>query len=185
MAQISHDGIRWSNADADRIVLSEYNPQWTSLFAEEAQAIQTVIGNDFEYHIEHFGSTAIPGMTAKPIIDIMLVVPDQEVWSCLITRLEKLGYVYWADNPQTDRMFFVKGMPPYGTGRTHHVHVRKKPDDEILFRDYLISHPEEASRYEQLKRDLAKRYPTAREAYTNGKSELVKEILERALSSIT
>jgi len=135
-----------------------------------------------DYRIEHFGSTAIPALAAKPIIDIMLIVPEVSLWPQLIAPMESLGYVYWAENPRRDRMFFVKGMPPFGTGRTHHVHVRA-PDDsesELLFRDYLRGHPEEAVRYAGLKRDLAARFPADRDAYGNAKAEFVVGIAAKA-----
>jgi len=87
-------------------------------------------------------------------------------------------------------MFFVKGMPPFGAGRTHHIHVRTPTDARapilfapILFRDFLRNHPEAASRYATLKRELARRYSTDRDAYTDGKARLVDEILRKALSS--
>ena len=65
----------------------------------------------------------MPGLAAKPIIDIVLEVPDRAAWPSLIEPLQRLAYVHWAENPDTTKMFFVKGMPPFGTGRTHHVHA--------------------------------------------------------------
>ena len=101
----------------------------------------------------------------------------------IIKPLEKLGYVYWADNPDETKMFFVKGMPPYGEKRTHHAHV-VEIDGEFwqrrLFRDYLRIHSEEALRYEKLKRDLAVKFRDDREAYTEGKSDYVAEVMEKA-----
>lgn len=79
-------------------------------------------------------------------------------------------------------MFFVKGMPPYGERRTHHIHVRTPADakDAILFRDYLRSHREAAAQYEALKREMASLYPTDREAYTRGKKIFIETILTEA-----
>lgn len=134
------------------------------------------------FRLEHFGSTAIPGMAAKPIIDIMLVSDEPSRWPTLVGPLERLEYVFWADNPRRDRMFFVKGMPPFGPRRTHHVHVRT-PDDArpaLVFSEYLRRHPEDGARYARLKRDLEARYPTDREVYTTGKEEFVAEIVRRA-----
>ncbi len=103
--------------------------------------------------MEHFGSTAVPQLSAKPIIDIFIILDDLPIWPTLIQPLANLGYVYWAENPRSDRMFFVKGMPPHGRRRTHHVHVRKAGDAmaELQFRDWLREHPDDASRYEKLK----------------------------------
>ena len=131
--------------------------------------------------IEHFGSTAVPGLAAKPIIDILIAV--RSLARAKITMIEPilaLGYVYWSENPKTDRMFFVKGMPPYGERRTHHVHITE-PDGEmwqrrLAFRDYLRANPDEARRYEALKRDLAARFPADREAYTGAKTGTVEAI---------
>lgn len=178
MNQVIHDGQRWSNADADRIILVEQNCGWADLFAQEAKSIRAVLDHDLNPTIEHFGSTAIPGIAAKPIIDIMIILPRTDPWERLIAPLESLNYVYWAENPHPERMFFVKGMPPYGHGRTHHVHVRQPADAkrELLFRDYLKAHPVEAKRYEMLKRSLAATYPHNREAYTKGKDGFIQEI---------
>ena len=179
--QVTHDGQRWSNAESDRIELCPYNPSWPVRFAEEAAAIQSVLMNGFPYILEHVGSTAIPGLVAKPIIDIVLLVPDRERWPSLIEPLQRLGYVYWAENPDKSKMFFVKGMPPFGAGRTHHVHVHIPANAraKVCFRDYLIEHPEEAMRYAALKRELAARFPTDRDAYTQGKAEFVREVLQK------
>jgi GrpB-like predicted nucleotidyltransferase (UPF0157 family) len=138
--------------------------------------------------IEHFGSTAVPGLAAKPIIDILIAVMSlARAKATLVEPITSLGYVYWAENPKTDRMFFVKGMPPYGERRTHHVHITE-PDGEmwrrrLAFRDYLRARPDEARRYEALKRDLAVRYPTDREGYTNAKTEFVEAVYRRMGSS--
>lgn len=181
-SEVTHDGTRWSNAEKDRVAIADYDPAWPARFAEEAQAVREAIAGKARFRIEHFGSTAVEGLAAKPVIDIMVVSDEREAWPRLVAPIEALGYAYWADNPRTDRMFFVKGMPPYGERRTHHVHVRTPEDsaDALLFRDYLRSHPDEAKRYEQLKRKLAKKYPTDREAYTEAKEAFVSEIVKRA-----
>ena len=132
--------------------------------------------------LDHFGSTAIPGLAAKPIIDIMVTVDKPSQWPKLIEPIQGLGYVFWADNPRRDRMFFVKGMPPFGKGHTHHLHVRTPADARasIFFRDYLRRHPEDAARDAALKRELAERYSTDRDGYTDGKASFVNAILARA-----
>lgn len=130
-------------------------------------------------------ATAIPGLAAKPIIDIMLIpATDQARWPRLIEPIQTLGYVFWAENPRQDRMFFVKGMPPFGERRTHHIHVRTRSDAEtaLLFRDHLRRHPEDLARYASLKRDLATRHTTDRDAYTEGKSQFVDGVIRKARS---
>jgi GrpB-like predicted nucleotidyltransferase (UPF0157 family) len=182
MTRVTHDGARWSNADIDPIELAPYDPRWPALFAAEAAALRGVLPADLAYGIEHFGSTAIPGIDAKPIIDIMVAVADRARWPELIAPIESLGHVYWADNPDPRHLLFVKGMPPFGTGRTHHVHVWEPAAAApmLRFRDYLIAHPDAATRYTALKHELARRYRTDREAYSEAKSEFVAEILRLA-----
>jgi GrpB-like predicted nucleotidyltransferase (UPF0157 family) len=176
---LTHDGRRWSNAEADRVDLVPYDPSWPARFAAEAAAIRAALGDGFAYEVLHAGSTAVPGLAAKPIVDVVLAVPDRTRWPSLVPALTGLGYVYWAENPDTTTMFFVKGMPPYGTGRTHHVHVHGPyaAATVVRFRDHLIAHPEDAARYEALKRDLAVRFPTDRDAYTKGKGAFVEAAL--------
>jgi len=179
MRRVTFDGRRWSNAAADRLELSEPDIRWPVHFAREAKRIRAVLEDDLDPTIEHVGSTAIAGIAAKPIIDIVIILPPGIHRGRLVAPLESLDYVYWAEHPRSDRMFFVKGMPPYGKRRTHHVHVRSPADarDMLLFRDHLNKHPDIAARYEALKRRLVRQYPTDREAYTRGKDRFVEAVL--------
>jgi GrpB-like predicted nucleotidyltransferase (UPF0157 family) len=179
---VTHDGSRWSNADNDRVEVHAYDPEWPAKFAVEAASIRSALGEAFNYSIEHVGSTAVPGLAAKPIIDIILVIPDRNRWPELVTPLERLGYIYWATNPDPNSMFFVKGMPPFGSKRTHHVHVRSPEALAllVLFRDFLIANPAEAHRYDELKRDLAFRFERDRDAYGAGKTKFVEDIVQKA-----
>lgn len=178
---ISHDGERWSNADDDAIELSASDASWPSRFNAEAAAIRSALGDGFVYNVHHIGSTAVTALAAKPIIDIILEVPDRAVWPSLIEPLQRLGYVHWEANPDKKKMFFVKGMPPGGKGRSHHIHVHTPDAVEpaIRFRDYLSAHPEEMRRYEKLKRQLAAKFATDREGYTRGKDGFVQEVLRK------
>jgi GrpB-like predicted nucleotidyltransferase (UPF0157 family) len=168
----------------DEIEIVEYDPRWPALFEEEAARLRAVLDRDLILGLEHFGSTAIPGTAAKPIIDILIAVRSVvEARDRFVEPLRALDYVFWAENPKTDRLFFVKGMPPYGPRRTHHVHVCEKEGEQwqrLPFRDYLRTHPDEAARYTHLKRELAVRHRTDREAYTAAKSAFVEEILVKA-----
>ncbi len=174
----------------DEITLVDYNPQWPEQFRAEAIRIEASLG-DSVVVIEHFGSTAIPGLSAKPIIDLLVAVRSlTEARTRAVPALEALGYAYWPTDPAPDRMFFVKGLVP--GPRTHHVHVvdlsvSHDPRlgeftfaDRLLFRDYLRAHPEEAKCYAALKRDLATRFSEDREAYTGGKTEYVYSIVQKA-----
>ena len=134
--------------------------------------------------IQHIGSTAIPGLAAKPIIDIYVGVTSIQEAQQAIKPIEELGYQFWTDNPNKEKMFFVKGMPPFGAGRTHHVHIVEHNSNywraRILFRDYLRSHVDEAQKYEQLKYQLMQEHPLDREAYTDAKAEFITEVLKKA-----
>jgi GrpB-like predicted nucleotidyltransferase (UPF0157 family) len=130
------------------------------------------------------GRSAVPGLSAKPIIDILIAVRSlEDAQASFVDALRNLDYVYWADNPKQDRMFFVKGMPPFGSGRSHHVHVTETQGEmwqRLAFRDYLRAHPEEAAIYAQLKRRLATEHQTDREAYTAAKSAYVESVMRKA-----
>lgn len=169
---------------SDRIEIVDPDPQWPDKFIEEKRRIAEELAGETVLTIEHVGSTAVPGLSAKPIIDIMIAVPSVErARGCFPEALKALDYVFWADNPDADRLFFVKGMPPFGERRTHHVHVCE-PDrlmtDRLAFRDYLRAHPDEARRYADLKDELAARHGEDREGYTRGKDGFVARILELA-----
>ena len=167
----------------DEVVIVEYNPNWVLLFEQEATRIREVLDENLVTRIEHFGSTAVPGLAAKPIIDLLVGVRSLvEAKQVAVLQLETLGYAYWFDNPDPQRMFFVKGLPP-NSPRTHHIHMIE-PDsllwERLLFRDYLRKHPDEAARYAQLKRHLAQHLSANREAYTSGKTEYVKSVMQKA-----
>ncbi len=178
---VTNNGQRWNNAGEETIEVFDPDPSWPDQFVTESCAIQKALG-PLQPQIEHFGSTAIPKLPAKPIIDIFVIIEDVAVWPHLITPLSNLGYAYWDGNPRTDRMFFVKGMPPFGRRRSHHVHVRTPADtrSELRFRDWLRAHPADAARYAALKQELVKRFAADREAYTAAKSEFIQEILRAA-----
>jgi len=168
------------NHAVDDVEIVPYDPVWVSLFDTEAARLRAALDPGLVAGIEHFGSTAVPGLAAKPIIDILVAVTSlATAMATMVEPIKALGYAYWAENPKPDRMFFVKGMPPYGERRTHHVHITQ-PDGEMWrrrlpFRDYLRANPDEARRYETLKRDLATRFPADRERYTDAKSEYLEE----------
>jgi Uncharacterized conserved protein len=165
----------------DIVELASADPTWPDRFARESAAIRAALGSASEgLVIEHVGSTAVQGLAAKPVIDI-LIVPPHGTWplGALLSAMPKLGYLFWADDPEPQHMFFVKGLPPLGEGRTHHVHVypRERAIPVLVFRDYLRSHSEAAGAYEALKKELAGKYPTDREAYTRGKDAFVARVL--------
>jgi GrpB-like predicted nucleotidyltransferase (UPF0157 family) len=169
----------------DEVEIVDYDRRWPLLFDEEANRLRAVLEPSLIVGLEHFGSTAIPGLSAKPIIDILIAVRSLAVARATFGEaLRKLDYVYWADNPKKDRMFFVKGMPPFGSRRSHHVHVTEPHGEmwqRLAFRDYLRAHPEEAGTYGRLKRRLAAEHRADREAYTDAKSAYVERVMQKAI----
>ena len=159
MSGVAHDGNRWSNADQDRVDLVPYDPGWPAQYEAEARTIRTALAGLSDFELAHFGSTAIPGLAAKPIIDIMLISAGRSAWPTLIEPIKA-----------------------FGTGRTHHLHVRTPEDARValVFCDHIRRHPEEAARYAALKRELAARCPTDRDAHTEGKARYVDDIVRRA-----
>lgn len=167
---------------ADCIDLVPYNEQWPILAKEEMNILREQLPQHSIIDIQHVGSTAIPGMISKPTIDIQIAVDNlKKIKPDFIAILTKLGYQFWAENPDPERLFFVKGLPPFGEKRTHHVHVvepsSKHWKEKLLFRDYLISHPEVAQEYVKLKQTLAKNHKYDREAYTNEKAAFIMKII--------
>jgi GrpB-like predicted nucleotidyltransferase (UPF0157 family) len=169
------------DAAEDRIELVDPDPSWPGQYAAEASALIQVLPRAAGVCLEHFGSTAIPDIRAKPIIDILVIHPYPGLWRDLIGPIASLGYVFWPENPRKDRMFFVKGMPPFGPRRTHHVHVRVPSDakTELLFRDALRGDRMLARRYAELKDALAVRYRHDRDACTEAKTDFIAEVLRR------
>lgn len=169
----------------DHVEIVPYNSSWPHDARIEIEKLKAALPLNCIVDIQHVGSTAIPGLSAKPIIDIQIAAKSlDEMKVIAVPALQKLGYEYWYDNPDPERMFFVKGMPPYGEKRTHHVHIveptSKHWEGKVLFRDFLISHPEAANEYEQLKIELAQQHTFDREQYTDAKGEFVNKILKLA-----
>lgn len=172
----------------DHVNLVSYNSEWPSLAQAEIDKIKSIFPVDAIIDIQHVGSTAIPDLSAKkPILDIQIAVPSLENMKLMaVPILQKMGYEYWANNPDPKRMFFVKGMPPYGEKRTHHVHIFEQDSDhwcnKLIFRDYLRSHPDVAKEYERLKFKLAEEHLYDREKYTDEKLDFVNKVLQLAKS---
>ncbi len=166
---------------SDSIQLVEYEPSWPEKFAKFSESLYELLGSDIALKIEHHGSTSIPGMIAKPIIDILVIVPSfSEARQRVIPLLNDPEWEYvWYHN----HMALVKRDKFMGK-RTHHVHMMpecKMFKRYLAFRDYLRAHPEAASRYAALKRKLAAKHRDDREQYTSAKAAFVNEIVELAM----
>lgn len=164
------------------IVVEDYDPQWPDRFgeihAELAAALDGLAGA-----IEHVGSTAVPGLAAKPILDIDVLLKNAGDLPQVVERLEPLGYRYQGDLGIAGRDAFQQ---PAGTF-PHHLYVCAPNGEEyhrhLAFRDYLRGHADISAHYARLKRELAARAPADRDEYTRGKSHFVVEVLLLAMGS--
>jgi GrpB-like predicted nucleotidyltransferase (UPF0157 family) len=167
------------------IILREYNPDYPAWFEEEKDNLIQLIGMEKIVRIRHIGSTSVPGLLAKPTIDIMLEIADNTDIDTLITSLHEPEYICL--NPPTTptpppHITFIKGYTATGFAeRVFHIHVRYKGDwDEPLFRNYLIAHPDTAAEYAELKRGLFGEFVHNRDGYTYAKTEFINNIMKKA-----
>jgi GrpB-like predicted nucleotidyltransferase (UPF0157 family) len=166
--------------DRKIVELVSYKKEWKTLFQKEKKLLLSAIG-DFAPAVEHIGSTAIPQLEAKPIIDIMIGVRDFSEVEKYLSPLRKIGYEYRGELGIKGRPFFRKGT---ATASTHHLSLVRFGGEiwtrQLFFRDYLLEHAEAARSYGELKRDLAAKFKNDREAYTNAKTEFIEEILRKS-----
>jgi GrpB-like predicted nucleotidyltransferase (UPF0157 family) len=173
----------------EEIAIVPYNPHWPEMFRREKDHLLSCLPNDLIRRIEHFGSTAVPGLAAKPVVDMLVEVTDLQATRVrIVPVLEAQGYDYFwrpthGDDGPPFYAWFIKRQP--GTGaRTHHIHMVEATFvehwDRLLFRDYLAKHPAVAKAYESLKVRLASIAPNDRVAYTRGKTEFILEVTEQA-----
>jgi GrpB-like predicted nucleotidyltransferase (UPF0157 family) len=158
------------------VLVRAYTTDWPRLFREERERLQACIG-DLVRDIQHIGSTAVPGLDAKPVLDIGVAVDSFEgAFSC-IPLLESIGYVYEGELGIPRRHYFWKGRP-----RTHQLHMNERRSDDwkrtIAFRDTLRRRADLALAYAALKRDLARKHPENLAAYTEGKTPFIEDVLK-------
>ena len=178
---------RVRRAVQENIAIVSYDPRWPQLFEQECDHLRSCLPHELLGRIEHFGSTAVPGLPAKPIIDMLIEVTDLEAAkSDIVPVLESQGYDYFW------RPTFGDDTPPYYAwfikrdrdgARTHHIHMIEanlafyEHWDRLRFRDYLIAHPDVARSYAELKTRLAAAHPNDRVAYAVGKSDFIAKIM--------
>ena len=160
-----------------------YDPAWVEAAQAEMKRICSALG-DLVVAIHHIGSTAIPGIHAKPVLDFMVEVQDLEQLDLQTTAMEALGYEAMGEYGIPDRRFFRK-KNEQGV-RTHHVHSFQVGSQgglrHLAFRDYMIAHPQVAQAYSDLKRSLARQHPEDRQAYIEGKDPFIKEHEQKAIA---
>ena len=157
------------------------SPQWREAFAAEAEHVAAALGNNV-VAIHHIGSTAIPTIFAKPIIDLLVEVKDIAEVDDKRSAMDSLGYKVKGEYGIPGRRYFSKDNSE-GI-RTHHVHAFESGSDQIerhlAFRDYLITHPKDAQIYSELKRKLAQKHPYDVQAYMDGKDDFIKDVDQKA-----
>lgn len=165
------------------IILSDHKPAWKQKYLKQESSLKKAIGVDSILKMNHIGSTAIPGLISKPTIDVLIEIRQDIRLPEIISTMKKAGYRYThkPDNP-APHMMFIKGYTRKGfKGQAFHVHIRYPGDwDEIVFRDYLLSHPEVAHEYGKLKLELKNQFEHDRDAYTNGKTDFIKGVCSLA-----
>lgn len=156
-----------------------HDPNWSRQYKEEAERITNILDKEIAA-IHHIGSTAIPNISAKPIIDILIEVTSIERIDSYNLLMESIGYIPKGEYGIIGRRFFTKGENP----RTHHLHIFEAGNLEIErhlnFRDYMIAHQLEAEEYSQLKAQLAEKYRYDIDAYIAGKDSFIKSIDKKA-----
>ncbi len=181
------DRIRRVTSEPVEIV--DYDPEWPAAFERERRHLLACLPQGLVVRIEHFGSTAVPGLAAKPIIDVLVEVTDlAAVRERVAPLLESQGYEYFwrptfGDVGEPFYAWFIKRDSATGK-RTHHIHMVEggftSHWDRLLFRDYLIAHPDVAAQYGALKRRLAAEASTDRVLYTEAKGEFIRRVTDTA-----
>jgi GrpB-like predicted nucleotidyltransferase (UPF0157 family) len=178
---------RIAAAIREEIAIVPYDPAWPRLFEIEAANLRSRLPRSLINRIEHFGSTAVSGLAAKPVIDMLVEVTSlAETKKRIVPVLEAEGYDYFwrpthGDDGPPFYAWFIKRNS--ANVRTHHIHMVEghfEHWEALLFRDYLIEHPGTAREYETLKLSLAEAFPNDRVAYTNGKTEFIVRVTQAA-----
>ena len=165
-----------------RVEVVPYDPAWVDAFLEGAADLERLLGGEI-VAVHHIGSTSVPGLAAKPIIDMLVEVRDIAAIDGYDDIMRAAGYLPKGEHGLARRRFFIRGT---GVTRSHHVHVYAVGDHSLrrhlAFRDYLRCHPKECAAYAALKYALARRFPTDAAGYVDGKADFVLALEARALA---
>lgn len=165
--------------ESGMVTVVPYDPRWPALFDQAARELDDALG-PFITAVHHVGSTAVPGLCAKPVLDLLVSIPSFDEAVELAPRLEALGYEFRPDEEVPDRHYFRRRR---GTARTHHLSLAEPSSRHhrvtLAFRDALRADPREAEVYAALKLELARRFPHDRAAYLEGKSTFVARVLSK------
>ncbi|PUU94885.1 MAG: hypothetical protein CI947_425 [Halanaerobium sp.] len=161
------------------IILKEHNPEYKNWYREEKAGLTEALPAPYIKRINHIGSTAVPGLLAKPTVDILLEISRKAELAKVEAELKDAGWTLMHRNEEDQglNLVFNKGYTPQGfADRVFHLHLRYPGDwEELYFRDYLIAHPEIAEKYGELKQKLEKEYKHNRDGYTEAKTEFIKK----------
>jgi GrpB-like predicted nucleotidyltransferase (UPF0157 family) len=161
-------------------VVVAYDPHWPGLFDDESHRVANALGHPV-VAVEHIGSTAVPGLAAKPVIDMLVGLRALTLPAGAAEAMDELDYEYLGENGIPGRLFFRKGRP-----RTHHVHAVLVGSDlwdrHLAFRDYLRAHADEADDYAEFKRRLVRDVDGDRDRYVEGKDAYAAALEQRARS---
>lgn len=162
------------------VQIAPYDPEWVAKFEAEKSLLQKTMGSWVHDGIHHVGSTSIPGVDAKPIVDVLIGVRNLNEAKECIPILEKIGYSYYPYRSDV-MLWFCKPSPEH---REFHLQLMEPTEslwnERFLFRDYLRTHPEVAQDYVALKKDLASMFKNERESYTDAKTDFVENIIKKA-----
>ena len=177
---VNHEEGSMADQADQSIELTAYDPAWQGRFAEQQARLTAILKPWLAGEVEHIGSTAVPGLRSKPIIDLLAPVRSLEAVRGAISILERDGWLFWAADPNRHyRLWFLRPNP---AARTHHLHIIQQGNPNILaliaFRDALRRDPKAREAYSSLKEDLANKHRNDRDAYSNAKTEFVRSILQ-------
>jgi GrpB-like predicted nucleotidyltransferase (UPF0157 family) len=164
------------------IILKKHNHDYAAWYEEERDNLLRILSGCGVCRVNHIGSTAVDGLLAKPIVDILLELPAGYEMDIISRRLADGGWLQMYQDSAKNTLGFNKGYTPNGFDeKVYHLHVKPMGDwGELYFRDYLRQHPDTARQYEALKRGLLKQFKHDRDAYTNEKSSFVEEHTQKA-----
>jgi len=169
--------------ETDRVALASWSPEWAAAFEREAIEIRRSLGALLR-DVQHIGSTAVPGLPAKPILDIGVALPSADAGTACAPGLASLGYRYVEDLGHLGGHFFIKGEADTST---HHLHAVAEDDVQWLgyltLRDHLRADPDARARYRAVKLELAAAHPNDRDAYLRGKTRIVLQLIAEALAA--
>lgn len=164
------------------IVLKEHSPKYAEWYEEEKQNLTELLADFGLQRINHIGSTSVEGLIAKPIVDILLELPEDYELDRVSELLQNAGWILMIRDDAKQTLDLNKGYTPAGFAeKVYHLHVRALGDwDELYFRDYLWKYPKAARQYEELKRSLKEKYEHNRDAYTEAKTAFVQQYSQAA-----